>query len=242
MPTPSTLDATFPFYKMHGLGNDFIVFDNRDGSIPTDAAFLTQLADRHFGIGCDQILMVTKPPVASADFGYAIFNGDGSAVGQCGNGARCLAHFIHHLGISDKPTLKLSTSTTSMSVTRINNAYYSVTMPSPDFDPQHIPFTPAEGESEPPYTLDNYPAACYIANVGNPHAIFALNDVGYLPDLSLAMPLSSHHQFSEGANVSFMTIHQPDHISLVVFERGAGTTLACGSAACAAMAVGRRYC
>ncbi len=231
--------SKFSFSKMHGLGNDFVVIDNRQNNIPTDADFIKQIADRNFGIGCDQVLMVTKSSDPNADFGYTIFNQDGSAIGQCGNGARCLAHFAHHHGISDKTTLSLVTSTTQMQVTREQNGHYSISMPAPSFAPEALPFQTINDESQAPFSLEQYDCPCYIAYVGNPHAIFALNDVGNSPDFGQACALSTHQQFPKGANISFMKILSPEHISLAVYERGAGTTLACGSAACAAMTVGR---
>ena len=242
--TPGLIETQkggIPFTKMHGLGNDFVVFDNRSGQVPCDKATLRQLADRHLGIGCDQILMVTSPHTDEADFGYAIYNANGQAVGQCGNGARCLAHFIHHHNISNKPSLSLHTTTTAMTVTKLTKNIYSVDMPAPSFEISQLPFTPLDHEAQPPYALSGFDAPCYIANVGNPHAIFIEDEVRNQPSMALAKALSEHIQFPEQANISFMKIHDPDHISLTVYERGSGPTLACGSAACAAMAVGKHH-
>jgi diaminopimelate epimerase len=228
-----------PFTKMHGLGNDFVVIDNRDSAINLSPQAIQTMAHRHTGIGFDQLLMLTTPPHEAADFGYQIYNANGQAVGQCGNGARCLAHFIHHHKISDQASLCFATSTTTMQVTRTDASTYTVSLPCPQLDPATIPFN--TNQSTPPFPLTNQAATCYVANVGNPHAIIPTQDLDNAPLDTLGANISTHEQFPQHTNVSFMKIISPTHIQLRVYERGAGETAACGSAACAAMAVGHTF-
>jgi diaminopimelate epimerase len=231
--------AMTPFSKMHALGNDFVVIDNRDNKFIPNIKTVQKMAHRHLGVGFDQLLMVTNAPNKNTDFGYQIFNANGQEVGQCGNGARCLAHFILHHKISTKKQLTLTTNTTTMQVNHIQNDDFAVTMPCPTFEPETIPFT--TNETIPPFQLTNQSVQCYVANVGNPHAIITTNSIGQAPIETLGKTLGTHAQFPQGTNVSFMHIENPHTISLRVYERGAGITLACGSAACAAMAIGRQY-
>lgn len=223
---------------MHGLGNDFIVIDAINQNIALTPEQIRFLADRHFGIGCDQLLLVEKPVSAAAEFKYRIFNADGSEVSQCGNGARCFARFVrnHKLSINDE--IRVDTNAGQLLLKFNMGGDITVNMGIPKHDPQSIPFI-AEHESDLyKITANNCDYWFGATSMGNPHAVLRVEDVNVAPVNELGPLLESHPKFPERANIGFMQIIDRQHIKLRVYERGAAETLACGSGACAAVVVG----
>jgi diaminopimelate epimerase len=229
------------FTKMHGLGNDFIVFDAaRPDEVPSAAA-LRRLADRRTGIGFDQALVLEPPRRAGTDVYYRIFNADGSEVEQCGNGARCIARLVaSRAGVRERPLLMDSPG--GMVNARLRpDGLVSVAMGVPDFDPRALPF---EAECEAPsyhLELPSGPVEFGAVSIGNPHAVIRVRSVGDAPVDTVGPAVENHPRFPRRVNVGFLEIAAPDHIRLRVFERGVGETQACGTGACAAVAVGRRH-
>ena len=231
----------FPFTKMHGLGNDFVVFDGTSQSPALSAEQIRFIADRHFGIGCDQVLLVSASSLQGVDFRYRIFNADGGEVEQCGNGARCFARFVRDKGLSDKDELVVETAAGIIRPRVEKDGEVSVDMGMPRFRPDEIPFV-ADGEA-----LDY--ALCVGAEVytigavsmGNPHAVLRVGEVESAPVDTLGPRIEHHERFPRRTNVGFMQIIDRRRIRLRVFERGAGETLACGTGACAAVCTGRRW-
>lgn len=232
----------FTFTKMHGLGNDFVVVDATRQPFQPDAALLGRLADRRFGVGCDQILVVDPAPSADVDFGYRIYNADGSQVGQCGNGARCLARYIADHGLSSKRALKVRTTTASLELRLLANGEVTVDMGAPRFAPAAIPMTAAAAASHYEARLaDGSTVRFGAAGMGNPHAVILVDDVDAAEVERIGPLLQRHPLFPESVNVGFLQIIDRQHGQLRVYERGSGETLACGSGACAAFAVARRW-
>jgi len=229
------------FTKMHGLGNDFVVLDGTREPITLDAATARAIADRHFGVGCDQILIVDPPRSDNADFGYRILNSDGSESGQCGNGARCFARFVRETGLTDKRRIVVDVRDGQMVLEQIEDGVhrYRVALGVPVFEPTLIPLTGFHEARE--YRLDDVSGqAITFASlaIGNPHAVIRVEDVDTAAVTTLGPALESHAVFPERVNVGFMQILARDHIRLRVFERGSGETLACGSGAAAAVIAG----
>jgi diaminopimelate epimerase len=227
------------FTKMHGLGNDFMVVDATKLPLPLTREQIKAAADRHLGVGFDQLLVIAPSPSQLADFTYLIFNSDGSSAEQCGNGARCVARFIRALGLSQKAKISLITGDKITHVQIESDDSVTVEIAEPLFEPARIPFQKT-GAAE-PYTLmvDGTQVKFYVVNVGNPHAVILTDKLDDKELLRLGEPLSQHKSFPEGVNVNFLHIINQDRIQLRVYERGSGPTLACGSGACASMAVGR---
>lgn len=227
------------FTKMHGLGNDFVVFDFTRSSYPLSSQQAATIANRHFGIGCDQILIVEQSKRADVDFKYRILNADGNEVSQCGNGARCFAKFVHDKGLSRKNPIKVETIKGDLTL-HVNQGTSQVTvnMGTPKFSPAEIPL--AESEQAKTYTVNNGqdPIHFNALSIGNPHAVIRVNNVEHAPISLIGPLLESHPIFPERANVGFMQIKNRKEISLRVYERGVGETLACGSGACAAVVAG----
>ena len=226
------------FSKMHGLGNDFVVLDGVTQAIDLSAAQYRLLADRHFGIGCDQILLIEKPTRGDADFRYRIFNSDGGEVEQCGNGARCFVRYVHDHGLSDKTEIRVETLN-GLIVPRLEvDGQVTVDMGVPRFEPREIPFL-AE-QRAPTYVLDLTDKQIEISAVsmGNPHAVQVVADVDSAPVAADGPRIEAHASFPRHVNAGFMQVLDRGHIKLRVYERGAGETLACGSGACAAVAAG----
>lgn len=229
---------TIKFSKMHGLGNDFVVIDAISQAIKLTPVQIRALANRHFGVGCDQVLLVERALTDEADFAYRIFNADGSEVEQCGNGARCFARFVHDQGLSDKDEIAVETKAGIIYPRLEQDGRVTVNMGAPKFDPASLPFD-AEGPMD-SYPLDVGGQQVIIGAVsmGNPHAVQRVTDVDRAPVAQLGPAISGHPRFPRGVNAGFMQILARDHIRLRVFERGAGETLACGTGACAAMVIG----
>ncbi|AFL74333.1 diaminopimelate epimerase [Thiocystis violascens] len=227
------------FTKMHGLGNDFVVFDAIRQRVDLDPATIRRLADRRFGIGCDQILLVEPPRLAGTDFHYRIFNADGSEVEQCGNGARCFARFVRDQGLSDRDEIPVGTAAGAIRLYLAPDGQVRVDMGPPELTPERIPFQ--ADTSSPTYDLEVAGETLTIgaASMGNPHAVLLVEDVETAPVARLGPLIESHPRFPRRVNVGFMQILTPAHIRLRVHERGAGETLACGTGACAAVVSGR---
>lgn len=229
------------FTKMHGLGNDFVVIDAINQSVFLTTELIQQLADRHTGIGFDQLLLVETASTPTADFRYRIFNADGGEVGQCGNGARCFMQFVHEQGLSRKTTLQVETASGPLQLIRRDDGLITVDMGVPRLEPMEIPLlAPAR---EVTYTLETNDITLEIAaiSVGNPHAVLLVDAVASAPVAELGPVIESHPRFPQRVNVGFMEIVDPDTIRLRVYERGAGETRACGSGACAAVVAGRLW-
>ena len=230
---------TLKFTKMHGLGNDFAVIDAINQSVALTPEQVQQLADRHFGIGFDQLLLVEAATTGAADFRYRIYNADGGEVAQCGNGARCFMQFVREQGLTDKAHIQVDTTSGPLQLVQQSDGQISVDMGVPRLEPADIPFV-APGR-ERTYTLDVLDRHLEIAalSIGNPHAVLLVDDIETAPVASLGPAIENHPRFPERVNVGFMQIVNNNCIRLRVFERGAGETLACGSGACAAVVAGR---
>lgn len=227
------------FSKMHGLGNDFMVLDNVTQNVYLSNEQIRQFADRNFGIGFDQLLVVEPPYDPDLDFHYRIFNADGSEVNQCGNGARCFARFVRLKGLTNKNKIKVSTHSGKMTLFIERDGQITVSMPVPELEPAKIPFTAQKVEGTYILRTEEETVLCGAASMGNPHCVLTVDSVADAPVETLGPQLERHERFPEGANVGFMEIVRPDYIKLRVYERGAAETLACGSGACAAVVVGQ---
>ena len=236
-----------PFTKMHGLGNDFVVLDATRAPLsgllqPPSAALLAHLSDRRFGVGCDQVLVIERPPSADVDFGYRIFNADGSESGQCANGVRCVARYVREHGLSNANMLSVRTPTSRMELHLLDDGRVRVNMGAPRFEPQDIPL--AAGPRSPVYQTelaDGSSIRFGAVSMGNPHAVMEVADVDAAPVEAVGRALQAHRAFPQRVNAGFVQFIDSGHARLRVYERGAGETLACGSGACAAMAVGRLW-
>lgn len=226
------------FTKMHGIGNDFVVLDGINQVVNLSSAQVQRIADRHFGVGCDQLLVVEAYAGEEADFRYRIFNADGSEVEQCGNGARCFARFVYDQGLTQKTTIPVMTASGLIVLNIQPNGQVMVNMGVPEFAPERIPFI-----SERQQTLYNREIAgewvsFSAVSMGNPHAVLQVTDVDMAPVGVLGPALEHHPSFPRRVNVGFMQVLGRDRIRLRVFERGSGETLACGTGACAAVVAG----
>ena len=228
------------FTKMHGLGNDFVVFDGINQTVTLTPEQCRHIADRHFGVGCDQILLVEQSTRDDVDFRYRIFNADGGEVEQCGNGARCFVRFVHDHGLTDKTTIRVETASGIIEPRLLDNGLVKVNMGAPRFAPADIPFA-AEAEAM-SYALKVGQHVIHIAalSMGNPHAVLKVNDLDNAPVDILGPAIESHARFPQRVNAGFMQVLTPHDIRLRVYERGAGETLACGTGACAAAVAGIR--
>ena len=228
------------FTKMHGLGNDFVVLDAiRQDFVPTPAQ-ARFLADRHFGIGCDQILVVERAGVPGVDFRYRIFNADGGEVEQCGNGARCFVRFVHEQGLTDKREIRVETQSGLMTLRLEADGQVTVDMGVPRFLPAEIPFAADTDSLLHALTVGETRVDISVVSMGNPHAVQVVADVDAAPVAKLGPLIESHPRFPNRVNAGFMQIMDRHTIRLRVYERGAGETLACGTGACAAAVAGIR--
>ena len=229
------------FSKMQGVGNDFVVIDAIRQNISLTPEQIRFLADRHFGVGCDQLLLVEKPTVPDADFRYRIFNADGGEVEQCGNGARCFVRFVHEQGLTDKKEIRVETARGIIFPRLEDNGLVTVDMGAPRFAPDEIPFV-ADGRAS-AYALDvaGTTVEAGAVSMGNPHAVQIVDNVDTAP-VEQQGPLIEHHaRFPQRVNAGFMQLVDEHHIRLRVFERGSGETLACGTGACAAAVTGIQW-
>ncbi len=228
------------FTKMHGLGNDFVVIDATNQSVRLTREQVKFIADRHFGIGCDQLLLVEAASQPDVDFRYRIFNADGDEVEQCGNGARCFARFVRDRGLSDKNEIRVETSSGTLVLRVEPDEQITVNMGIPLFEPEQIPFQAGARAEEYVLQLDDGSVTVGVVSMGNPHAVLLVDDLEYAPVAGLGAEIESHPRFPKRVNVGFMQVVSRGFIRLRVFERGVGETLACGSGACAAMVVARQ--
>ncbi|EID0034039.1 diaminopimelate epimerase [Vibrio alginolyticus] len=228
----------FHFSKMHGLGNDFMVVDCITQNVFFSQDLIRRLADRHTGVGFDQLLVVEAPYDPETDFHYRIFNADGSEVEQCGNGARCFARFVRLKGLTNKYSISVSTKKGKMILNIEDDGEVTVNMGVPEFEPNKIPFKAKQKEKTYIMRAGDNTLFCGAVSMGNPHVVTVVDDVDMAEVETLGPLLESHERFPERVNAGFMQVMSRDHIRLRVYERGAGETQACGSGACAAVAVG----
>ncbi len=235
------------FTKMHGAGNDFVVLDGYTRELVLTPERVRALADRHFGIGADQLLLVERPHAAGADFRYRIFNCDGGEVEHCGNGARCFVKFVRDSGLTDKRSVRVEVQGGLITLTMQDNGEVVVDMGRPVFEPAAVPFDASglAGRGEGADTVWPVEAAgathwVSVVSMGNPHAVQIVDDVEAYPVLTVGPEIERHARFPQRVNAGFMQIVSRSAIKLRVFERGAGETLACGTGACAAVAAGIR--
>ncbi|MEY4253590.1 MAG: hypothetical protein RLZZ566_1060 [Pseudomonadota bacterium] len=234
------------FTKMQGAGNDFVVLDETRGLLGLTAADYRFLADRHFGVGADQILSVRAAPTPDVDFEYVIHNADGGEVEQCGNGSRCFVRFVLEQGLTQKNTVRVKVHGGVITLHELPDGQVKVDMGEPVLDLQRIPFNPAHASSVNEQALlwrlalGEQHAAVAVVSMGNPHAVMAVADVEQAPVASLGPLIEHHAAFPNRVNAGFMQIVSRSQIKLRVFERGSGETLACGTGACAAVVAGIR--
>jgi len=228
------------FTKMQGLGNDFVVLDGVREKIELDPAQIRRLADRHFGVGCDQVLLVEKPTRPGVDFRYRIFNADGEEVEQCGNGARCFVHFVRARGLTDKRALRVETAGGIIEPELAADGEVTVDMGIPVFRPADIPFVGGSGAPAEPLDVDGTTVMITALSMGNPHAVQVVGDVDTAPVTTQGPRIETHPRFPRRVNAGYMQVVDRANIRLRVWERGAGETLACGTGACAAVVAGIR--
>ena len=224
---------------MHGLGNDFVVIDATRRPFDANPALLRHFGDRRFGVGCDQVVVLAPASAGDADFDYRIYNADGSESGMSGNGSRCIGVYIRERGLSAKDRIRLRTRTTAIELQLLPDGQVRVDAGVPKFEPSALPFiAPARA---PRYTVQagGSPWELGAVSMGNPHAVIETADVETAPVEAVGVALQSHPAFPQKVNVGFLQVVDTAHAKLRVYERGAGETLACGSGACGAMAVGR---
>ena len=226
------------FTKMHGLGNDFVVLDGVRQQIALSPEQLRYLGNRHFGVGCDQILLVEKASRPGVDFRYRIFNSDGGEVEQCGNGARCFVRFVHDQGLTDKREIRVETLRGDISPRLEADGMVSVDMGVPVFAPERIPFVSTTDDLLQPLDVGGEELLITAVSMGNPHAVQIVADVDIAPVAAQGPLIEAHPRFPQRVNAGFMQIVGRQAIRLRVFERGAGETLACGTGACAAVVAG----
>jgi diaminopimelate epimerase len=228
------------FTKMHGAGNDFVVLDGYREDIELNPEQLRLLADRHFGVGCDQILLVEKPHEKEADFRYRIFNADGGEVEQCGNGARCFMRFVHDQQLTTKREIVVETHSGLIMPRLEQDGRVTVDMGAPIFEPERIPFEGGQGTVSEPLKVSSKLLDISVVSMGNPHAVQVVDDIKLAPVEKLGSLIEHHPRFPNRVNAGFMQVMDRTHIMLRVYERGAGETLSCGTGACAAVVAGIR--
>jgi diaminopimelate epimerase len=239
------------FTKMQGAGNDFVVIDAINQRVELSGDQWRKLADRRFGVGADQILVVERPTAAGCDFGYRIFNADGGEVEQCGNGSRAFARFVHDKGLTSARSIRVQTMSGIIAPRLEDDGMVTVDMGAPRLDPAEVPFDSAglEGRTEGRDTL--WPLAIRhdgagqtvfvsVVSMGNPHAVQVVDDVERAPVLETGPLIEHHPRFPKRVNAGFLQVLDRSHVKLRVFERGAGETLACGTGSCAAVVAGIR--
>jgi diaminopimelate epimerase len=227
------------FTKMHGLGNDFVVIDGINQRVRLTPERVRKLADRRFGIGCDQVLLVETPLDPEVDFRYRIYNHDGSEVENCGNGARCFAKFVRDRELTGKSTITVETCCGRMTLHVHNNGDVTVNMGIPELEPSNIPFSANVRKTTYNLALSSTQLSICAVSMGNPHAVTVVDDILSAPVATLGPEVENHPHFPKKVNAGFMAIQSRKEINLRVYERGAGETLACGTGACAAVVAGR---
>jgi diaminopimelate epimerase len=239
--TKGIMVKTLNFSKMQALGNDFMVIETLNQAFTPNQILIQEWSDRHFGIGFDQMLIISPPKDSSYDYHYQIFNADGQEVGQCGNGARCAARYIHRYLNPQKSYFHIRTQTTDIHLELIHDLV-KMRLPCPNHHPAQIPFDTKKVQDSYPLRLnDGLTIDIHVINVGNPHAIILVNDIQTIDIHKIGPQVENHPRFAEKCNVNFMQIINHQEIALRVWERGCGETLACGSGALATAAAARLY-
>jgi len=226
---------------MHGLGNDFVIFNLMTQPYAFSRQQIQHIADRHYGIGCDQVLLVEPSDQPDVHFRYRIFNADGSEVEQCGNGARCFARFVQAQGLTSDPEIRVTTQSGLITLQVQADGQVTVNMGPPHFTPTTIPFQADTLANHYTLLVDGEPHQLGVVSMGNPHAILQVTDLATAPVQRLGGQIEHHPRFPQRVNVGFMQVLTPQHICLRVFERGVGETQACGTGACAAAVIGQRW-
>jgi diaminopimelate epimerase len=231
---------TLRFTKMHGLGNDFIVIDAIGQTVALAVDQIRAMADRRFGIGCDQLLLIEPPRSPGTEFYYRIFNADGGEVEQCGNGARCFARYVHDRGLTTNRDITVGTAAGPINLYLDADDTVRVNMGAPRLTPSDIPFDADPQALSYALLVDDQALQVGAVSMGNPHAVLQVDDVAVAPVETLGPRIESHPRFPQRTNVGFMAVRDRSAIDLRVYERGSGETLACGTGACAAVVHGRR--
>ncbi len=226
------------FTKMHGLGNDFVVLDALTHSISLTPEQIRRIADRHLGVGCDQILLVEPPRLPDTDFYYRIFNADGGEVEQCGNGARCFVRYVRDKGLTTKTEIRVGTRGGVIVPRLEDDGQVTVNMGVPEFEPARIPFDAKARAATYPLDVDGRNVAVSVLSMGNPHAVQIVTDIERAPVAVEGPLIERHPRFPQRVNAGYVQIVSRRRILLRVYERGAGETLACGTGACAAVVAG----
>lgn len=226
------------FTKMQGAGNDFVVIDATRTPVHLTQAQIQHIANRYFGVGCDQLLMVENTSTPDVDFRYRIFNADGGEVEQCGNGARCFVRFVVDKGLTDKREIKVETASGVISLSLQDDGQVTVNMGAPRFVPRQIPFEAPEQSTAYELALQKETVTVSAVSMGNPHAVMLVDNVHTADVGGLGPQIESHPRFPQRVNAGFMQILNEHEINLRVYERGSGETLACGTGACAAAVSG----
>jgi diaminopimelate epimerase len=228
------------FTKMQGLGNDFVVIDGVRQDVRLSTAALRLLADRRFGVGCDQVLLVERPTRPDADFRYRIFNADGGEVEQCGNGARCFVKFVRDQGLTDRRRIAVETARGLITPEEVDGGAVTVDMGPPRFAPADVPFDADADAPVHALDVDGTPVEVSVLSMGNPHAVQVVADVDRAPVTTEGPRIEHHRRFPQRVNVGYLQVIDRANIRLRVWERGVGETLACGTGACAAVVAGIR--
>jgi diaminopimelate epimerase len=228
------------FVKMHGQGNDFVVIDGIRQHVEVTEALARRLCDRHFGIGCDQLLLVERPQSAANDFRYRIWNADGGEVEQCGNGARCFARFVVDEGLTPKREIRVETASGVIRPRIEDSGRVTVDMGVPRFEPREVPFEAPDARVTHPLSVGGETVLVSVLSMGNPHAVQVVDDVERAPVRTQGPLIENHPAFPRRVNAGYMQVVSRAHVRLRVWERGAGETLACGTGACAAVVAGIR--
>jgi len=226
------------FTKMQGAGNDFVVVDSFTSPVTLKPAQIKKIANRHFGVGCDQLLIVEKTSTPNVDFRYRIFNADGSEVEQCGNGARCFVRFVTEKGLTNKREIAVETCCGIITLTLRDDGQVTVNMGAPIFEPAKVPFIAETRQKTYALQANNHAVSVAVVSMGNPHAVMLIDDVALANVAELGPLIESHASFPQRVNAGFMQVVNPHEIKLRVYERGAGETLSCGTGACAAAVSG----
>ncbi len=231
-----------PFAKMHGNGNDFVLLDDRARTLELTPERIRRLADRHRGVGCDQVLVARAPAAgdaAAAPVAMAVYNADGSSAGQCGNGLRCFAVYAHRHGMVRGREFAVVTPGGPARVALLGGGQVRATLEAPGLEPRQVPIDVPSRAARYPLQVGGERLEVGAVSMGNPHAVLLVDDVDAAPVARLGPGVQALGMFPDGVNVGFMQVLSPDHVRLRVFERGVGETLACGSGACAAVVCGR---
>jgi diaminopimelate epimerase len=223
---------------MQGVGNDFVVIDAVTQAVALDAERVRRLADRHFGVGCDQVLVIERPRRADTDFYYRIFNSNGDEVQHCGNGARCFLRFVRDKGLTSKREIRVETRSGVIVPRLEDDGQVTVDMGPPQLEPAQIPFLADKRALTYWIEVDGQPVEISAVSMGNPHAVQLVDDVDSAPVATQGPLIEAHARFPERVNAGYMQVLSRGHIRLRVYERGAGETLACGTGACAAVVAG----